>query len=155
MIRTISATMILFLGACQASPSCRVVGLELVSQTPEASEYALQVALTNPRDGAIALREWHFGGSCGGRPFDPTVWMSTRTLPANGTAQLSLPLILRGEPTASTAWEVAGEIVYMQRSKIAETIHDLGMPNPTIPFSGTGTITGSTSAPTAVNNTQR
>lgn len=136
--------------AC-ASPTIRIDGLERVDSTADATEYALTLTVTNPGSTALALERWEFGGDCGGRAFDPSVWAATRTLPAHGSTSLRLPLILPGAATDATQWTATGTLFYRQREKLLETIHDLGWPYPTESFAARGTsLTPGAEVPSAL-----
>ncbi|MDA0802355.1 MAG: hypothetical protein O2819_01160 [Planctomycetota bacterium] len=133
-------------GACQ-SPTVRVDGLSLAQATPEASEYTLRLVVTNPTSTPFALEQWDYGGECDGRAFDPSHWMASRTLPAHTTATIELPLILPGPPAERHPWRASGTLTYSRRQKLSETIHDLGIPNPTESFVATGSSAGQATAP--------
>ncbi len=130
-----------------SSPKVEIVGLALVNSTPEASEYSLKLSISNPSDTPLALERWEYGGQCGGRDFDPSRWMASRTLPGHSAATISLPLVLPGTPVDSTHWTASGTVVYSRRQKLMETIHDLGWPNPTVGFEVSGSVLGHDSAP--------
>ncbi len=133
-------------GGC-SSPKIEIIGLDLVVATPEASEYSLRLAISNPSSTPLALERWEYGGTCGGRDFDPSHWMASRTLPGHSSATITLPLVLPGDPTDSTQWSASGSVIYSRRQKLMETLHDLGLPNPTAGFEVAGSALGHGAVP--------
>lgn len=96
------------------------------------------------------LERWEFGGECGDRTFDPSVWAATRTLPPGAASTIRLPLILPGAPSDATEWTVSGTLHFRRRAKLLETIHDLGVPYPTQSFAAHGRTIGTGAAASAL-----
>lgn len=140
-------------GALGGKPSARVVDAALVEQTDEGSRIEFVVELDNPRAENYPLASvWYAIDVEDAGTFRFTEY-PIEALPGRGSSvgsadgeampgrqRLRLAGALPATGLAGRRWTVTGAVAYKPGGEIREILTDSGVPLPTAPFRGEGTL---------------
>lgn len=138
---------------CTTNPGVRVTGIDKVSSGATADEYALRVELRNPSDESLVLDRWEYAVTTNAGAWQGE-WIASRTLPARSITVDTLPVVLghAAEPIEVTNWRVTGNLRFLRKGQLAETLFDLGVSRPDVDFSASGVQTSIGAEAPAVNS---
>ena len=120
------------------TPKARVTGVKIIDRSDKATRANVTVQLVNPNRTALPLTQSHYTLSIGdAEPFSYTDRLN-RTLPANGSQEITLPAVFIGKPTGE--YKVNGTVTYEPPGEIRKLMTDSGIPLPFAFFDGKGTV---------------
>jgi hypothetical protein len=140
---------ILFLGGCGPlklpdlpepidTPPTEVRAVRMIESSGEAGRYQIVVHLRNPNDLPLPIAHAGYQLRVGERVSDDN-FIPPATVPAKGQMTIELPTALPdGAPDGS--YEVSGSMSFRPEGEIRRVLYQLGVPLPSVPFEGSGTV---------------
>ena len=122
-------------------PTATVRSVQVVAQSPQASQLKLRVVVANPNDTALPLTDSQYRLVVADRAYatqtEPNV-----TIPANGRIVFDLPAFLAGPQRPQGAWSVSGSLEVTPLRTFDQLLLGWLQLRPRIRLSGAGKIAG-------------
>lgn len=131
------------LGVGAQRPADEVVSTRVTQQTEHGARVLVQVAIDNPNDFVLPLREAHYTVRVAGlEPFVFTDVVPDRALPPNSRQILELPAAFAtdGQPIQGKTYNITGRVTYEPPGELRAIMSESGLPLPSIHFSGEGVL---------------
>lgn len=134
--------MVLCVGCSSVQrPTARVEQVAVTEQTPQGLRVEFTVALENPGDTPLPIRETRYSIELGesAKPFtftDKTV----ATIPANGVQTLTFPAAFADGDASGRPYHLTGAVVYEPPGEFRRLLTESRIPLPFVEFSATGNL---------------
>ena len=123
-------------------PSIAVMEATVTERTDEALRLDIELALSNPNDEPLELREFVYEVSLDGESVYTGRRAAEATLSARSEKRIALPAVIRfdGLKTVPGAagWSVRGSVLYLTPTVLAEILLDADLYEPRAGFQGDG-----------------
>jgi hypothetical protein len=120
-------------------PQVSVDAVELTGRSDLGAAMQVVVTLTNPNEDALPLVGASYKVAINGAIYQ-TRTNPNAELPGSGQVTVRLPAAIRGMP--EDGYTVNGTIRYKPPGQLREVMTDLGVPLPSVSFTGSGRLTG-------------
>lgn len=138
---------LLFLAACSAGPSPRVgqPSATVGERTDAGVVVHFTIPCENPGSEGLPLREVRYTVSIDGRAVFRGIRSPEATVRRFGQQEIRLPAVIAAEPgqalpTGSRTFKIEAEMLYVRPGVLSQALFDAEIVQPSVEFSGTGTI---------------
>ncbi|MGD9693365.1 MAG: LEA type 2 family protein [Phycisphaerales bacterium] len=145
-----AATVLLVAGVCAGvvgcagvkEPDLRVVEARVAERTAEGVVMHFVVEGENTNEKELPLLQAEYRVSIDGREVFRATRSPEATLRRKGVQRFVLPAAVPAQELGSGAirWSLSGSVGYIAPERLAETLLDMGLPNPTTSVRGSGEI---------------
>jgi hypothetical protein len=119
-------------------PNTEVLQVRKAISSAEAARYEITLRLTNPNDFALPLTNARYTLSLGGEGYTGAA-LPNSTLPASGVIDVKLPAVILADQIGPN-YTVRGDIEMLPPGQVKQLGYDMGVPQPTVPFRGSGAV---------------
>jgi len=131
------------------APTTDVLRVDLVETSAAAGQYDILVTLINPNDFELPMPHASYQLTVAGHTYSGDA-VPNATMPAQGQVNMKLPAVIHsGDLQLGQPFEVTGTAKMNPPGQIRMLMYELGIPMPTVNFSGQGTVTGPAGGVTA------
>ncbi len=141
--RDLAVAPLAALAACTQSPSLRVVDVRTVERTEQATVVEFTLEGDNPNEIELPLRTARYSLQIDGARVFEGERSPEATLRRQGTQRFVLPAPIPASLASGAGqrpYRLAGTLGYIAPGQLAEVMFDLGVSNPTVDFSQSGTL---------------
>lgn len=135
-------TLLVITGCSSVAPPQLTVGAASLDRADSAGVMLIEVKAENPNKEPIPLREFHYTVEVDGAKVFEGVRSAESTLRRFGDRTVLLPVAIASLPAdrSVSSFRIYGELTYREPGALAETLLDVELIDPSVSFSGQGTI---------------
>lgn len=130
-------------GCISALPlSVKVVGAEVLEQTPEGARLEVALVVSNPNKVALPLQQASYSLNIEGVGGYTSIELPARVLGPRSAQTIRLPAAIAtdGREMSGMAWRASGNIKYEPENYVRAFLTESGVPLPLALFSGRGVL---------------
>jgi hypothetical protein len=146
LVPALLAATLAMAGCSSVAPPRLTVGTASLERSEAGGVLQIQVKAENPNKEPIPLREFHYTVEVDGAKVFKGVRSAESTLRRFGERTVTLPVAIVALPAdrAVSNFRIFGELTYREPGALAETLLDVELIEPSVGFSGQGSIQDAT-----------